>query len=269
MGARWSWLLCLCCLGCHSLSGVQSPEKAPGPAGETSVGEALWEKGQEAMQAGQIERAIELYQLSLAQKQPAPRSHLSLAAAFVAKEDEPGACLELAQYLEESPDHAKARFYFAELLWKLGKHLKARPQFERTVAQLQQEAKTDIHHLIHCHGRLLELAEDEGDQFQAHLNRGIGLYWLARGRAEAGDPEGDLPAEGLLCKAAAELSLAQAMNRSEARPCWYLYSTWRQLAQTHQAARWLQETLAAAPFSDLTPAEQRSLQLAATHSASQ
>src|SRR5207244_253735 len=102
---------------------------------------------------------------------------------------------------EESPDHAKARYYFAELLWKLGKHRQARPQFECAVAQLQQETKTDIRHLIHCHGRLLQLAEDEGDKFQAHLNRGIGLYWLARGRALVGDPDGDLPAEGLLCKA--------------------------------------------------------------------
>ena len=71
-----------------------------------------------------------------------------------------------------------------------------------------------------------------------------------------------LSTEALLCKAAAELGLARMKRPSEARPCWYLHEVWSRLAQQHPAARWLRAAEAAAPFSYLTPAEQRDLRLA-------
>ena len=76
------------------------------------------------------------------------------------------------------------------------------------------------------------------------------------------EPEGELPVEGLLCKAAGELTLARLERPDEARPCWYLYEVWSHLAQRQSALRWLREADAAAPFSYLTPNEQRRLSLA-------
>ena len=79
---------------------------------------------------------------------------------------------------------------------------------------------------------------------------------------EQAKPAGDLPVEALLCKAAGSLAAAQALRPEEAKPCWYLHRVWRQLAQHQQADHWLRETHDAALFSALTPAEQRSLQIA-------
>ena len=89
----------------------------------------------------------------------------------------------------------------------------------------------------------------------------MGLYWLAQGRVEAGDPAGEFPAEGLLWKASAELAEARRLRPTEARPAWYLSCVWRKLAQTGPAEQCLRDALDGAAFSDLTPAEQRSLQL--------
>ena len=64
-----------------------------------------------------------------------------------------------------------------------------------------------------------------------------------------------MSAESLLCKAAGELILARRERPDEARPCWYLFEVWSQLAQRQPAARWLRAAEDAAPFSYLTPAE--------------
>ena len=69
-------------------------------------------------------------------------------------------------------------------------------------------------------------------------------------------------AEGLLCKAAAELTLANLERPDEARPCWYLYLAWSQLGQRQLALCRLLQADSAAPFTYLTPAEQRNLRLA-------
>src|SRR5262249_4423813 len=95
------------------------------------------------------------------------------------------------------------------------------------------------------------------------LNRGIGLCLVARERAGLPDPEdGQLSVESVLCKAAGELTMAHLERRDEARPCWYLYAVWSRLGQRQPALRHLREADATAPFSYLTPAEKRDLELA-------
>src|SRR5262249_56555631 len=100
------------------------------------------------------------------------------------------------------------------------------------------------------------------DSYGEHLHRGIGLYYLAVQRAALPEPGDELPPQALLCKAAGELSLARLERPDEARPLWYLHEIWGRLAQRQPALRALRAAAAAAPFSDLTAAEQRSLQLA-------
>jgi tetratricopeptide (TPR) repeat protein len=216
------------------------------------------------MHAGNAEEAIAYYQKGLAQRQPESRHYLSLAAAYVAKGDLEAASMALARYLQHNPDHRNARCYHAELLRRLGKIGQARLQFERTIADLQQETKSDVAQLVHCHGRLMELAEIEEDDYQVHLHRGIGMYWLAHGSQKMPAEDDPLTAEGLLFKAVGELTAAGALRPQEARPCWYLYSVWRGLAQTRLADGCLRAAREAAPFTFLTPAEQRSLELAVT-----
>ncbi|HWY88609.1 MAG TPA: tetratricopeptide repeat protein [Gemmataceae bacterium] len=253
MRARLAWLCWCFCLGCHGLKGVDAQPGEP---------HSPWEMGQNAMRAGDPDEAIARYQEALSQKEPDPRHYLSLAAAHVAKGDEAAASLALAHYIQVNPDHYKARSYYAELLRRLGKNDEAQFQFERTVADLQQETTVPCAQLVHCHGRLMELAEDREDDYEVHLHRGIGLYWLAQESRDMAAANEGLNSEGLWCKAAAELSLAHAARPQQARPSWYLYSVWRCLAQTHLAQRCLRDAQEAAPFTLLTPAEYRSLEFA-------
>jgi tetratricopeptide (TPR) repeat protein len=251
-------MMCVICLGCQGLAGVERREAAEqGPRGLE-----LWEEGQEAMKAGQPAQAIVLYQQSLAQDARLKQNHLSLAAAYLEKGEDRLACEHLGLFLQAQPGHRTARFYHAELLRKLSRHAEARDEFERAIRYAQEEAKPDLKHLVHCHGRLTEVGEVLEDDYLVHLHRGIGLYLLARQRAALPEPDGELCTEALLCKATAELSRARSLRPQEARPSWYLHEAWRQLGQHEPARRRLREASRAAPFSYLTPAEQRDLMLA-------
>ena len=260
-------LICLVCLGCHSGAcrapfgaGVESnAQQCLEPAPD---GAHCWSQGQAALRAGDTEQAIALYRQSLALQPNLQQNHLSLAAALLAQGDESQACDQLRQFLAFEPDHRNARSFYAELLCKRGQSLEARVQFEQTIAACHEENPIDARHLLHCHTRLFALAEAAEDDYETHLQRGLGLYWLAQARAQLGEPAGDLPVEALLCKAAGSLVAAHALSPEEARPCWYLYRIWRQQAQQHQAGRWLRAAQDAALFTALTPAELRSLQIA-------
>jgi tetratricopeptide (TPR) repeat protein len=167
------------------------------------------------------------------------------------------------QSLASFPEHHVVRANYAELLLRLHRTAEARAQFERFVADVQDDPQL-AKHLVHCHSRLMEIAQEEGDDYAEHLHRGIGLYLLARERAELPDDvtEDELTVEAVLCKAAGELTVARMARRDEARPCWYLYAVWSSLGQRQPALRHLRLADALAPFSDLTPAEKRDLALA-------
>jgi tetratricopeptide (TPR) repeat protein len=247
-------LLCLVCVGCQGL-----PALGPDSPG-TAV--ALWEQGQAALGAGQPEKAIALYQQSLAADPAFTRNHMSMAAAYLESGNDVEACVHLGKYLEGHPEHLTVRSHYAELLVRLHRAKEGCGEFERFIADAQERGDKTLREQIHCHSRLMEVADSADDEFTAHLHRGIGLYLLARERAAVGEPDGDLPTEGLLCKAAGELSVARAQRPDEARPCWYLYAVWSRLGLQQPARKALRLASAAAPFSYLTPAEQRSLQLA-------
>ena len=256
----WSFL-CLVCLGCHSFSGVD-PVSSPESALALQAKE-LWDKGQEAMKEEQPKQAIAYYEQSLALDPTLTCNYLSLAAAHLEAGEEETACISLARYLESHPEHFSVRPHFAELLLRLHRAAEARCQLERFIADAQDAPAEEAAPMIHCHGRLMEIAESEENAYEAHLNRGIGLYLLARRRAELDAGEEELPADGLLWKAAQELTQAQSLHPRDARPCWYLYAVWHGLAQDQPARRWLRLGLENAPFSSLTPAEQRGLYQAA------
>jgi tetratricopeptide (TPR) repeat protein len=257
-------LLLLLCLSCHSVTsgepGVQA-EPSGEPAPSAAPGQ-LWQQGQMAMHRGEPDQAIALYEQSLAADPQLARNHLSLAAAHLEKGNLGGASVHLAQYVQAHPEHLVIRARYAELLLRLHRLPEARVEFERFVADAQDEGGPAADHIIHCHSRLMQIAEDSDDAYGEHLHRGIGLYLLAREREKLPDPDNELPVEGLLCRAAAELTLARVECSDEARACWYLYEVWQHLGQQRPARRWLRESVATAPFAYLTPAEQRRLCLA-------
>jgi thioredoxin-like negative regulator of GroEL len=235
---------------------------APAGAVEPSPAQRLWEQGQDALRDGRTDEAMQLYQRSLALDPTLADDHLSLAACYLDKGDDEHAGEELARYLEARPHHCTVRAHYAELLVRLNQIHAARREYERLDADAQDQDEVVQQELVHCHSRLMQLAEMEDDDFAAHLHRGIGLYLLARQQASLPDDEDGHSPESLLCKAAGELILASRQRPDEARPCWYLFAVWSQLAQRQPAARWLRQAEAAAPFSYLTPAERRRLETA-------
>lgn len=233
----------------------------PVEAGEGAAQRA-WEEGQRALEQGRADEAIACYRRSLDLDPNLASNYLGLAAAYLARGEEEQAAPHLGRYVRACPDHLAARAHYAELLVSLNRPRAARAQLEQCVADAQDRADLPPEHLIHCHSRLMEIAEGQEDDYGEHLHRGIGLYLLACSRTPALAEEQGLDVEALLCKAAGELTLAQLRCPDEARPCYYLYEVWARLAQRQPATRWLRAAREAAPLSYLTPAEQRALQLA-------
>lgn len=232
----------------------------PPVAAETASPAAmrLWQAGQEAMRQDRPAEAIDCYEQSLAADPGMVRNYLSLAAAYLEAGEEAKACPHLARYIAARPEHLSIRLHYADLLLRLHRPKEARPEFERYVADAQEQGEPASRNLLHCHSLLMEIAEDEEDEYNEHLHRGIGLLLLARQRATLPDEEGAFSTEGLLCKAAGELALARMQKPTQGRPCWYLSQVWFQLAQRQPALHWLHEA-DAGPSSDLTTAEQREL----------
>jgi Tfp pilus assembly protein PilF len=229
---------------------------------EKTAALANWKKGQQQLLEGRTEQAIASFQRSLEQDADLVCNHLSLAAAYLACGQEEQAAGQLDHYLQAQPDHYVVRGQYAELLLRLDRLDAAREQFERFEADIQDHETLAQQHLIHCHSQLMDISATIEDEYARHLHRGIGLYWLARQRAElAGEEDDRLSSEGLLCQAASELVQARRERPDEARPCWYLHQVWSCLGQRQPATRWLRAAENAAPFSYLTPAEQRSLHL--------
>ncbi|MBI1915972.1 MAG: hypothetical protein HYS12_14740 [Planctomycetes bacterium] len=246
--------LCLPALGLFLLCVCQ-----PSPQERASPGWPLWQQAQQALVRGETDRAIDLYEQSLAADAKLTRNYLGLAAAWLDKGEDARACLHLMLYVAAHPEHLSVRAQYADLLHRLRRLKEARLEYQRFVVDVQEDERLAEHHLVHCHSRLMEIAEVEQDEFDEHLHRGIGLYLLARQQARL--VRGELPAEGLLCRAAAELTLARRACPDEARPWWYLHEVWSSLAQSQPAERCLRAAASAAPFSYLTPAEQRDLRL--------
>jgi tetratricopeptide (TPR) repeat protein len=221
-----------------------------------------WQQGQQALDGDRFDEAIGQFQLSLRLDPTLVQNHLSLAASYLALDQKRQALPHLAAYLAARPQHFIIRWHYAEVLMNTDHPDAARKELEQFMALAQEHPRIADEHLIACHTRLMELSERLGDDYGERLNRGIGLYLLAKKRAEPRDEESLRIAEELLCKAAAELTLARLHRPGQARPCWYLHGVWVSLGQRQPADRWLRAAGRCGPLSDLTPAEQRELYLA-------
>jgi tetratricopeptide (TPR) repeat protein len=245
---------CLC-LGCQSINAVDfSPSER--------VAREQWEEGQAAMSRGDVDHAVACYKQSLASDPKEPRTHLSLAAAFLEKGENETALTHLAEYVRAQPENLSVRVHLAELLLRLKRLSEARTEFERVFADAQNLREPPAQLLIRCQTRLMEISEADGDEYGIHLHRGIGIYYIARQHSRLEADQKRSGTEALLCQAAGELALARLERPEEARPSWYLYEVWTHLDQRKAALLNLREADAAVPFSYLTPAEKNGLNLA-------
>jgi tetratricopeptide (TPR) repeat protein len=245
MPVRWGTLLFLVCLGCHSVG-------LPPDLGQTASTNL----------PTQFPTTPETPRAEAVAPTKSSPSHLRLAATALEEGRDELACQHLSLFLKDNPGHRNARYYHAELLLKLKRLTAARTEFELAIADAQEDLALDWQHLVHCHGRLVEIGTTLEDDFAEHLHRGIGLLLLAEQRAGLAEPEGDFPTEAMLCRALAELQAARTHQPQEARVHWYLHRVWRQLGQDQAAGKALRQTQAQAMFSQLTPAEQRGVELA-------
>jgi hypothetical protein len=249
--ACWLTLL-LVAAGCQTVVPAKETDKPEQAAEQPRPAAAQVVKAE--ANAATVEKA------PAAEADPA-RSHLSEAASCLENGDEEHACPHLARYLAAHPEHLVVRGHYAEVLMRLQRWPEARSEYERCVADAQELGASGLRQQVHCHSRLMQIAEAQEEEYDEHLHRGIGLYLLARLPAGDAGEDGEHP-ESLLCKAAAELSLAHLERLDQAQPCWYLYQVWTKLAQRGPALRSLRQAEHAAPFSYLTPHEQDGLHLA-------
>jgi hypothetical protein len=194
---------------------------------------------------------------------PARQAEDSLRLATEALEagDDAAAIPHLVRYLGGHPEHVLVRVFLADALWREDRADEAACQFERVIADGQDNLGVPRHQLVHCHSRLMEIARAGNDEYAEHLNRGIGLYWLAQLQSGEDKTHDESITESLLCKAAGELTLAYQEKPDEARPNWYLYQVWARLARQQPARKHLRVARAAAEFSTLTPTERREMSL--------
>lgn len=265
MAARAGWFMGLfvAVVGCHALTPVKVETRrseaqvalaeAPAPVHLPEIPRPASAPPAPVVRASHV---------ALAANSDCSPSHLTLAASRLEKGDEAGACAHLALYLASHPEHTVVRVHFAELLLRQEHVDAAREQYERFEAESQEHPGISLTQRIRCESRLANMAEAREDDYQEHLHRGIGLYLLALDRAGQPDDARELMVEGLLFKAATELTRARALHPEEARPHWYLHEIWSRLGQRQAALRRLRAAETAADFTFLTPTEHRNLLLA-------
>jgi predicted Zn-dependent protease len=245
------------CAGCQSLG------PRPPALGDrlTAVGAPQAPVAKEASSPG-TEPAGPGVNAESASRTPEADEHLNRAVALLEKGQDAAALPHLERYVADRPDQLIARANLGELLFRQKKLSESRLQFELFVALAQEQGDAAFRYLIHSHSRLVEIAEEQAEVFEEHLNRGIGLYLLACKRATEPDPNGDCSVDSLLCRAAEELHDARSEQPQEARTHFYLYQIYSRLGQQSAAREALTAADAYTLLSRLTPLERRQLQTA-------
>ena len=192
------------------------------------------------------------------ERPPAPAEDaLTRAADCLDRGDEAGALPHLRAHLDAHPDALMIRAHLAELLLKHGNTAEARGHFEHFVADAQRATGPANAHLIHCHARLMAIAEESGDAYRESLHRGIGLVLLVRKWDADPDRRDETAAEQTLSKAAAALRTAAAERPGDPRAHLYLSEAYGRLGQPSAARAALRAARAGLPDPAVTPDERQ------------
>jgi thioredoxin-like negative regulator of GroEL len=181
------------------------------------------------------------------------------AAAALAVGREGDAAELLARHVDAFPDELLVRAQLAELLYRQGSYVKARRQFALFLAAAQGQRDIAFRYIIHGHSRLVDISEKLDLPYEEHLNRGIGLYLLAKRRAQEPELNGEFSATMLFTRAAQELQKARALDSQQARVHLYLFRVWTELGQVGAAQAALAEADRHALYGVLSPYERRDL----------
>lgn len=180
---------------------------------------------------------------------------LGRAAECLERGDDRGALPYLRAHVQANPGAVMIRAHLAEVLYRLGKPDEARVQFERVIADTQPLTGGARKHLVHCHTRIMELAQAAHDVYAENLNRGIGLILLVkRWDAEPGRRD-EVAAERTLAKALAALRAAHDERPGDARANLYLADALGRLGQVSAARAALHAAKAALPDAGVTEQE--------------
>jgi len=144
--------------------------------------------------------------------EPAGDDPLTLAADCLARGDEPAAAGHFERYVRSHPDQLAFRVHLADLYLKLGRDAEAKCHFERFAGDAPGAAAGVQSHLVHCHTKLMEIAQGTDDRFGEVSNRGIGLLVLVRHGIDDADTR-----EEILCRAIAALREAKDERPKDAR----------------------------------------------------
>jgi cytochrome c-type biogenesis protein CcmH/NrfG len=178
---------------------------------------------------------------------------LAKAAEYLDRGDEAAALPHLRAHVRSHPEAVVIRAHLAELLFRAGQAEEARGHFERYVADAQRLTGAAHERLVHCHTRLMAIAEDTGDAYHEHLHRGIGLVLLVK-RWDAERPD-EVAAEQTLTQAASALRAAVAERPGDARGHLYLAEAYRRLGQATAARTALRMAKAGLPDAAVTATE--------------
>ena len=185
---------------------------------------------------------------------------LTRAAECLDRGDDTGAVPHLRAYVKAHPDAVMVRAHLAELLFRAGKHAEARGQFERSVADAQLGSGPARGHLVHCHTRLMAIAEATDDAFHEHLHRGIGLVLLVNRWDADPDRQDEVVAEQTLAKAVAALRAARDERPADPRANLYLGEALDRLGQASAARAAYRAARAGLPDPEVTPAERERIE---------
>ena len=107
--------------------------------------------------------------------------HLAFAADCLDRGDTTAAIPHLADHVRLNPDHVLIRSLLAEQLLKLGKYADAGIEFERVADTYCNDLATHRESLVQCHTRLMQIAQERGNEFEESFHRGAGLLLMVEG----------------------------------------------------------------------------------------
>jgi thioredoxin-like negative regulator of GroEL len=179
---------------------------------------------------------------------------LSRAADCLDRGDRTGAAAHLAAHVRAHPDQVMVRAYLAELLFQLKQYDAAAGEFDQFIADAQPMTGPPHKHLVHCHTRLMAIAETGGDAFAENLHRGIGMWLLVKEWDADPARRDEGMSAGTLKQAADALREAKADRPTDPRANLYLAEVYLRLGQSGPARAAVRAARAGLPWL-LTPAE--------------
>ncbi|MCI0702927.1 MAG: hypothetical protein L0241_17765 [Planctomycetia bacterium] len=194
-------------IGCESIR--SSPPSAAPPALSTTVA---------------TPKSVEILRTSATQPQPPPPVEddpLVLVADCLKRSDFAEAAKHLEAYVRAHPDQLMFREQLAELYFRANKPADAKFHFEKFIADAQAGPVAVQAHLVHCHTKLMEIAQSTSDEFGELFHRGVGLLLLVKEPASEKDRD-EAFCEEMLCKAIRALLEAKEIKPHDPRVRLYL-----------------------------------------------